>query len=78
MDFNQFPLGYGFAYSADKMALDHASNMSDDEKREYIERHRSGLSKSELDSLSASLGEEENNGSDLSNPTSLFKGPSIG
>lgn len=78
MDFNQIPFGFGFAYPADRMALDHASNMSDDEKKEYIERHRSGLSKKELDQLTASIREDEDDGPDLSDEAAVFKGPGIG
>lgn len=70
MDFNQLPLGFGLAYMADRMALDHATNMSDDEKREYVERHRDGMSDSELDRITASLGEDD--------ASSVFRGPGIG
>ncbi|MCM1040205.1 MAG: hypothetical protein NC314_00430 [Roseburia sp.] len=78
MDFNQIPLGFGLAYMADNMIDNQFSNLSDDEKREYIERHRSGLSKSELDKMTASLGKDEDEGPDLRDPVSLFNGPSIG
>ncbi len=71
MDYNQMPFGYGFAPVFDAEDKDGYSYMSDDEKREYIERNRSRLSKDELDRLTSSLGEEED-------PTSLFRGPSIG
>lgn len=70
MDYNQMPFGYGFAPIIDAEDKDGYTNMSDDEKREYIERNRSRLSKDELDSLTSSLGEED--------PVSLFRGPSIG
>lgn len=70
MDYNQMPFGYGFAPVIDAEDKDGYSYMSDDEKREYIERHRSRLSKDELDRLTSSLGEED--------PTTLFRGPSIG
>ncbi len=51
MDFNQMPLGFGFAYVADNMANRRFMDLSDDEKKEYIERNRSTLSKSELDRM---------------------------
>lgn len=78
MDYNQMPFGYGFLPASDAIDSDGYSNMSDDEKREYIERHRSILSEDELDRLTASLGEDANDGSDFQDPISLFQGPSIG
>lgn len=78
MDFNQIPLGFGLAYMADSVTENQFSNMSDDEKKEYIERHRSELSKRDLDQMTASLGQEEDDRSSLRDPVSLFKGPSIG
>ena len=78
MDFNQMPLGFGFAYVADNMANRRFMDLSDDEKKEYIERNRSKLSKSELDKMTASLGQDEDDGPDPGNPASLFNGPSIG
>lgn len=60
MDYNsQIPVGLGFVYSANQMSEDRFSNLSDDEKREYIERNRDRLSKKELESLTASLGNDE-------------------
>ena len=41
MDFNQMPLELGYAMAADRLAMNQFSNMSDDEKKEYIERNRS-------------------------------------
>ncbi len=76
MDFNQMPLELGYAMAADRLAADNFSNMSDDEKKEYIERNRSILSDKELDRMSASLKEEED--VHFGDPTSLFRGPSIG
>ncbi len=77
MDFNQMPLELGYAMAADRLAADNFSNMSDDEKKEYIERNRSILSDKELDRMSASLKEEEED-VHFGDPTSLFRGPSIG
>lgn len=66
MDFNQIPLGFGLAYMADNMTDSRFDDMSDDEKREYIERNRGALSKSELDKMTASLGQDEDDGPDIS------------
>lgn len=77
MDFNQMPLELGYAMAADRLVADNFSNMSDDEKKEYIERNRSILSDKELDRMSASLKEEEED-VHFGDPTSLFRGPSIG
>lgn len=82
MDYNQLTFGYGFGFIGDSigngMAIDRYANMSDDEKREYIERHRSRLSEHELEKLTASLNHEEDENPDFKDPTSLFRGPSIG
>ena len=78
MDFNQITLGFGLAYMANSITENQFSNMSDDEKKEYIERHRSELSESDLDRITASMGQEEDDGSSRRNPASLFNGPSIG
>ena len=79
MDYNQMPFGYEFALAGSVAAEDYGySNMSDDEKREYIERHRSMLSESELERLTSSLGIGEEEVPHFKDPTSLFKGPSIG
>ena len=51
--------------------------MSDDEKKEYIERNRSILSDKELNRMTASLKDEEED-VHFSDPTSLFRGPGIG
>lgn len=77
MDFNQMPLEAGYAFAADRMAMDHFSDMSEDEKKEYIERNRSNLSEKELDRLTASIKEEDEN-VHFGDPTALFRGPSIG
>ncbi|MCM1088784.1 MAG: hypothetical protein NC419_11550 [Muribaculaceae bacterium] len=78
MDFNQIPGGLGLAFSADLLSMDRFSNMSDDEKKEYIERHRSSLSERELDKLTASIGQDEDDGPDLGDPMGVFHGPSMG
>lgn len=78
MDFNQMPLGLGIAYSANRMAMDRFTDMSDDEKREYIERNRSSLSDEELNSLTASLGEDTEDKPEHKDPFNMFFGPGIG
>lgn len=92
MDYNLMPLGFAYANNADLNSRDNFTNMSDDEKREYIERNRSNLSDRELDELTASLGEDarENQGKDTGagaaagespeseNPYGIFRGPGIG
>ena len=92
MDYNLMPLGFAYANSADRLSQDNFTNLSDDEKREYIERNRSNLSDKELDELTASLGQDarENQGKDADagmtagkspeseNPYGIFRGPGIG
>ena len=78
MDYNQLPLGIEYALTENRMDRDRFTNMSDDEKKEYIERNRSALSKKELDRLISSIGEDEDDGPNLNNTSGLFKGPSIG
>lgn len=78
MDYNQLPLGIEYAFAENRMDRDKFTSMSDDEKKEYIERNRSALSKKELDELMDSIGEDEDDGPDLENTSGLFKGPGIG
>lgn len=59
MDYNQIPLNAEYAFAESQMDKDKYTNMSDDEKREYIERNRSALSKKELEKLIDSLGEDD-------------------
>ena len=77
MDFNQMPLELGYAMAADRLAMNQFSNMYDDEKKEYIERNRSILSDKEVDRISASLRDEDEE-VHFSDPTNLFRGPGIG
>lgn len=78
MDYNQLPLGIEYAFTESRMDKEKFTNLSDDEKKEYIERNRSALSKKELDKLVEAIGEDEDDGPDLENTSGLFKGPSIG
>lgn len=77
MDFNQMPLGLGYAAAMDRLTTDNFYNMSDDEKKEYVERNRSNLSEKELDRITSSLNEEDED-VHFGDPTTLFRGPSIG
>lgn len=92
MDYNLMPLGFAYANSADRLSKDIFTNLTDDEKREYIERNRHNLSDKELDEMTASLGQDarENQGKDTDgetglkktpeseNPYGIFRGPGIG
>lgn len=59
MDYNQLPLSLGFLGMENQIENDKFSNMSDDEKKEYIERNRSRLSDDEVDRLTASIAEDD-------------------
>lgn len=78
MDYNQMPLGLGFAFMENRLTEDRFYDMSDDEKKEYIERNRSKLSDSDIDKLTSSIGEDEDDGPDFDDPMSIFHGPGIG
>ncbi|MCM1263686.1 MAG: hypothetical protein NC313_13310 [Butyrivibrio sp.] len=74
-NYNNMPIGLGLAFMDNRLAEDKFYDMSDDEKKEYIERNRSSLSESDIDKLTASLGSDDD---DFGNPMSVFKGPGIG
>lgn len=78
MDYNQMPIGLGFAFMENRLSSDGFYNMTDDEKREYIERNRSNLSDSDIDKLTSSIGEDEDDGPDFGDMASIFRGPGIG
>lgn len=78
MDYNQLPVGIEYAFAANQTDRDKFTSMSDDEKKEYIERNRSTLSQKELDKLMDSIGEDEDDGPNLDDVSGIFKGPSIG
>ena len=59
MDYNQLPLSLGFLGMENQIENDRFSNMSDDEKKEYIERNRSRLSDDVVDRLTASIAEDD-------------------
>lgn len=79
MDYNELPLNLGLALTTSREAMDHFVDMSDDEKKEFIERNRGVMSKSELDKLVSSLAaDEEKPDVHLEDVNNIFKGPSIG
>lgn len=59
MDYNQLPLSLGFLGMENQIEMDRFSNLSDDEKKEYIERNRSRLSDDVVDRLTASIAEDD-------------------
>ena len=59
MDYNQLPLSLGFLGMENQIENDRFSNMSDDEKKEYIERNRSRLSDDVIDRLTSSIAEDD-------------------
>lgn len=78
MDYNQMPIGLGLAFMENRLSSDGFYNMTDDEKKEYIERNRSNLSDSDIDKLTSSIGEDEDDGSNFDDMASIFRGPGIG
>ena len=59
MDYNQLPLSLGFLGMENQIEMDRFSNLSDDEKKEYIERNRSRLSDDVVDRLTASIADDD-------------------
>ncbi len=79
MDYNEMPLGLGVAITSNRAAMDRFVDMSDNEKKDFIERSRSAMSEKEIDRLVNSLVEEEEEPHfDLDEAKNLFDGPSIG
>lgn len=79
MDYTNMPLGLGLAITSNRAAMDRFVDMTDDEKREFIERGRGAMSQSELDGLVNSLiKEDEKPDVHLEDVKDIFKGPSIG
>lgn len=72
MDFNQRTIDYGFEIATNKMSENNFFNMSDDEKKEYLERHRSSLSDKEIDRLTASIGQDEDDGPNFGSLPKMF------
>lgn len=77
-NYNQMPIGLGLAFMENRLSADRFYDMTDDEKKEYIERNRSNLSNSDIDKLTASIGSDEDDGPDFDNMGSIFRGPGIG
>ncbi|MCH5249000.1 MAG: hypothetical protein J1E98_03675 [Lachnospiraceae bacterium] len=74
MDYNNFEglyLDLGFVAMDNLMKQDRFSNMTDDEKKEYIERNRSVLSEDTIDRMEASIVEEDDV-PDLDKPSGTF------
>lgn len=79
MDYNELPLDLGLAITSNRTAMDRFVDMTDDEKKEFIERSRGVMSKQEMEKLVGSLGsEEEEPNLHLEDVNDIFKGPSIG
>ncbi len=78
MDYNTLPVGLGLAFANNRAAMDRFVDMTDDEKKEFVERSRGVLSKKEMDSLVNSLAEDEEPDLHLENVNQIFKGPGIG
>ena len=78
MDYNTLPVGLGLAFANNRAAMDRFSGMSDDEKKEFVERSRGVMSRKEMDSLVGSLTEEGKPDLHLEDVNQIFKGPGIG
>lgn len=48
---SEMPIGLGFGLAANEEAMEHFSNMSDNEKRQVIEASRSIKSKNDMESF---------------------------
>lgn len=78
MDYNTLPVGLGLAFATNRAAMDRFVDMTDDEKKEFVERSRGVMSKKEMESLVNSLAEDEEPDLHLENINQVFKGPGIG
>ena len=79
MDYNNFEglyLDLGFVDMDNLMKQDRFSNMTTDEKKEYLERNRSVLSKDTIDRMEASIVEEDDV-PDVDKPSGTFNDHSI-
>lgn len=78
MDYNTLPVGLGLAFATNREAMDRFADMSDDEKKEFIERSRDVMSKKEMEHLVGSLVEEDEKPDlHLEDVKDIFKGPSM-
>lgn len=78
MDYNTLPVGLGLAFAANRAAMDRFVDMTDNEKKEFIERSRDVMSKREMEDLVSSLTEDEEPDLHLEDVNQIFKGPGIG
>ncbi len=79
MDYNNMPVGLGMAFATNRPAMDRFVDMTDDEKKEFLERSHNAMSKKEMDELVNSLTkEDEEPNLHLEDVNDIFKGPSIG
>ena len=78
MDYNTLPVGLGLAFATNRAAMDRFVDMTDDEKKEFVGRSRSVMSRKEMDSLVNSLAEDEEPDLHLEDVNQIFKGPGIG
>lgn len=78
MDYNTLPVGLGLAFATNRAAMDRFADMTDNEKKEFIERSRDVMSKSEMEDLVSSLTEDEEPDLHLEDVNQIFQGPSIG
>ncbi len=79
MDYNTLPVGLGLAFATNRAAMDRFVDMTDDEKKEFVERSRGVVSRKEMDDLVNSLAaDDEEPDLHLEDVNQIFKGPSIG
>ena len=79
MDYNNMPVGLGMAFATNRPAMDRFVDMTDGEKKEFLERSHNAMSKKEMDELVNSLTkEDEEPNLLLEDVNDIFKGPSIG
>ena len=80
MDFNynELPMNLGLAFASNRLAMDRFAGMSDDEKREFVERSRGILSQNEMDELVGYLAkDDEEPDLSLERVRDVFDGPEI-
>lgn len=54
---SELPIGLGFSLAADEKAMEHFSNMSEEEKRQIIEASRAIKSKKAMETFVSKIGE---------------------
>ena len=78
MVYNTLPVGLGLAFATNRTAMDRFVDMTDEEKKEFVERSRGMMSQKDMDSLVNSLAGDEEPDLHLENVNQIFKGPGIG